>query len=176
MDANEILLYEHKIIYSLLNKLKIKIEEIKKTRDVQGNFIDLLTDFFITYIDVYHHGKEENLMFEILKQKHLTVHHKNSMNLLIEQHDLGRKLIEKIIITSANYFKIKDQDQITKLIELLTQFHKTYIEHAQFEDNIFFKEVTNYFTEEEKEQLTQDFFKFNIKMINEKYKTLIDML
>ena len=176
MDANEVLLYEHKIIYLLLDKLKSKIEEIKKTRDVQGNFIDLFTDFFITYIDVYHHGKEENLMFERLKIKPLTVHHTNSMNLLVEQHELGRKLIEKIITTSANYFKVKNSQDIDSLIELLAQFHKLYVDHAIFEDNSFFNEVIEYFSESEKEKLTQDFFKFNIQMINEKYKTLIEML
>jgi len=175
MNANEILLYEHKIIYSLLAKLKIKIEEIKKSREVQGNFIDLLTDFFITYIDVYHHGKEENLMFERLKKKALSVHHRNSMNLLIEQHDIGRKLIEKIIQSTANYFK-GSSSEIYKLIDYLSQFYNLYVEHAYFEDNSYFEEVMNYFSVAEKEQLIQDFFKFNIKMVDEKYKSLIDML
>ena len=175
MDANEILLYEHKIIYLLLDKLKIKIEEIKKKQDVQGNFIDLFTDFFITYIDVYHHGKEENIMFERLKRKPLSVHHQNSIKLLMEQHNIGRKLIEKIITITADYFKGK-KDNIKILINLLSEFHKLYLEHAYFEDNSFFNEVINYFTDSEKEQLTQDFFRFNIKMIDEKYKNLIDLL
>jgi len=175
MDANEILLYEHKIIYTLLEKLKVKIEEMKKKREMQGNFIDLLTDFFMTYIDVYHHGKEENLMFERLKKKPLSVHHKNSMNLLIEQHDLGRKLVEKIILTSAEYFKGRTT-LITELIDLLTRFHKLYTEHAYFEDNSFFKEAIEYFTDSEKEQLTQDFFRFNVRMVDEKYKSLIEMI
>ncbi|MFA5333894.1 MAG: hemerythrin domain-containing protein [Candidatus Nanoarchaeia archaeon] len=170
------MLYEHKIIYKLLDKLLEKINEIKKTNDVSGNFIDLFTDFFITYIDVYHHGKEENLMFKMLNEKPLSISHENSMNLLIKQHELGRKLVEKIIIISARYFKIKKSEDIAELIDLLMQFHKLYTEHAYFEDNSFFKEVIKYLTASEKEQLTQDFFKFNIQMINKKYKTLIDML
>lgn len=176
MDANEILLYEHKIIYSLLDKLKLKIEEMEKTRNIKGNFIDLLTDFFITYIDVYHHGKEENLMFEMLKKKPISANHQKSIKLLEDQHNIGRKIIEKIMVNSASYFKLKNDQDFRQLIILLKEFHKLYMEHAYFEDNSFFKEVIEYFSESEKEQLTEDFFKFNIKMINEKYKSLIEML
>ncbi|MDD4353629.1 MAG: hemerythrin domain-containing protein [Candidatus Nanoarchaeia archaeon] len=176
MDANEILLYEHKIIYSLLDKLNIKIKEIEKLKSISGNFIDLFTDFFITYIDVYHHGKEENLMFERLKKKPLSTYDKKSIELLENQHNLGRKIIEKIIVSSANYFAIKNDQNFKKLIILLKEFHKLYTEHAYFEDNSFFKEIINYFTASEKEQLTQDFFKFNIRMVDEKYKSLLDLI
>ncbi|MDD2678564.1 MAG: hemerythrin domain-containing protein [Candidatus Nanoarchaeia archaeon] len=175
MEANEMLLYEHKIIYSLLKKLQTKIEEMKKTKEVQGSFIDLLTDFFMTYIDVYHHGKEENIMFERLKKKNLTQKHKDSMDLLLKQHELGRKLTEKIIKTTAEYFKGRTT-QIDELIKILEEFKKLYIEHAEFEDNHFFKEALEYFSSKEKEQLIQDFFKFNIRMVDEKYKNLIEII
>jgi hemerythrin-like domain-containing protein len=169
------LLYEHKIIYSLLEKLKLKIAIMKKMEKLDVNFIDSLTDFFITYIDVYHHGKEENIMFERLKKKSLSSGHRNSIKMLEEQHDIGRKLIEKIIVLSAKYIKGSDYE-FDSVIDMLSQFYNIYIKHAYFEDNSFFIEVMGYFTDNEKEQLIQDFFKFNIKMIDEKYKSLIEML
>jgi hypothetical protein len=83
-------------------------------------------------------------------------------------------LIEKTILSSAQFFK-GNSSEIYLLIDILTQFYKLYKEHAYFEDSSFFKEAINYFTSAEKEKLTQDFFRFNIKMVDEKYKSLIDM-
>jgi hemerythrin-like domain-containing protein len=175
MDANEFLLYEHKIIFQLLEKLRFKIDSMRKSKDLDARFIDLFTDFFTTYIDIYHHGKEENLMFEKLKKKQLSQSHKEIIDLLLKQHNLGRELVEKIIILSAENLKGKSVN-LQEILDLLEKFHKLYIEHAALEDNSFFPQAINYFKDDEKEQLLQDFFKFNIKLIDQKYKALIEMI
>ncbi len=175
MDANEFLLYEHKIIFQLLEKLRFKIDSMRKSKELDLRFIDLFTDFFTTYIDIYHHGKEENLMFEKLKKKKLSESHKEEMDLLLKQHNLGREIVEKVIVLSAENLKGKTFN-LQEILDLLGKFHKLYIEHARIEDESFFPKAINYFNDNEKEQLLQDFFKFNIKMIDQKYKALIEMI
>jgi hemerythrin-like domain-containing protein len=42
---------------------------VRKLKELDMIFIDLFTYFFTAYIDIYLHGKEENIMFERLKKK-----------------------------------------------------------------------------------------------------------
>jgi hemerythrin-like domain-containing protein len=174
MEFYEIFTYEHEIIGKLFSKLNEKLAMIEKSGKVDSTFIEIFSDFFMTYIDVYHHGKEENIMFKRLEGKRMSVSDKNSIDLLIEQHSLGRKLVEKIIITSAKYFK-GSTTEISNLSNFLSEFIKVYSEHINFEDE-FFPKLSKYFSEDEKQNLITDFFKFNMKMVDEKYKSLLEMI
>ncbi|MBD3255222.1 MAG: cation-binding protein, partial [Candidatus Lokiarchaeota archaeon] len=69
------LMIEHRLIERMVDVLKAELDKIKKTGEVDPFFIDLSVDFFRTYADETHHGKEEDILFRELKKKSLNPEH-----------------------------------------------------------------------------------------------------
>jgi hemerythrin-like domain-containing protein len=67
----EILIDEHRLIERFVVLIKKEIEKIVEHKEVEPNFIVVAVDFFRTYADKYHHGKEEGILFKGLAQKKL---------------------------------------------------------------------------------------------------------
>ena len=68
----EILINEHRLIERFVKLVKNETENIIETQKVNPNFIVIAVDFFKTYADRYHHGKEEGILFQGLSQKKLS--------------------------------------------------------------------------------------------------------
>ena len=55
------LMIEHRLIERIVDLLKRNLVKIKETTQVSYIFIDAAVDFFRTYADRTHHGKEEDV-------------------------------------------------------------------------------------------------------------------
>ena len=67
--------------------------------------IDSGVDFFRTYADRCHHGKEEDILFRDLAKKRLSPEHKKIMDELIHEHRFGRETVGKLVSAKERYVK-----------------------------------------------------------------------
>lgn len=174
MNPYDLIFDEHRIIERVFPVITKQIENIKAGHKLDPAFIDAVTDLFITYIDISHHGKEENLLFNALNKKKLSAEHKKMMNILLDEHKQGRHAVEQIIKSNQAYQR--DGSELNNIIARLNDFVTIYAKHIEKEDNDFFKKCMYYFSEEEQKELVQKFWRFDIQFIQEKYKKVIEML
>ncbi|MEJ2271774.1 MAG: hemerythrin domain-containing protein, partial [Candidatus Bathyarchaeota archaeon] len=112
------LMREHRLIermVNLINDVEIKIKEENK---IDSNFIEVVVDFFRTYADKCHHGKEEDILFEKLAVKNLKNSDRKIMEDLIEGHVFARKTVSKLEQENKKY-NSGSKSAINKIKELL---------------------------------------------------------
>jgi hemerythrin-like domain-containing protein len=65
------LMWEHRIIERMVPVLGEELNRMKKTGKADPRFIVSAVDFFRTYADRTHLGKEEDILFKVLESKML---------------------------------------------------------------------------------------------------------
>jgi len=63
------LMWEHRLIEKMAGLFIREINRIKEENNVNTVFIDSAVDFFRTYADRTHHGKEEDILFRDLEKR-----------------------------------------------------------------------------------------------------------
>jgi len=166
MNPVKILIEEHTTIEKMIEFLTFLYLNPKK---IKLAAFDMIIDFLSTYVDKCHHGKEEKILFQRLKNKNLSKEDENLMNELIEEHKLGRKLVSELIknITSKDLMKIK---------ETLLKITTLYTLHIEKENKRFFYPAFNYFTEQEREKILQEFILVDEDLIHQKYLQIVEEL
>ena len=169
------LMIEHRLIERMAKILEKELIKINKTDKADTNIIFLGVDFFRTYADRTHHGKEEDILFRDLEKKELSTEHKKIMNKLVEDHLFARKTVGAL--NDANISVIKgNKEAIKKIISNLEKLVKLYPKHIYTEDKEFFYPCQEYFSKEEQDDMLQEFWDFDQKMIHEKYTKMVNDL
>ena len=169
------LMMEHRLIERMVILVEMESSKINETRKVNPIFIDAIIDFFRTYADRFHHGKEEDILFRELGTKELSGKHGATMNELIEEHIHARKTVSSLENAKDSYIKNK-AGSLNEIPKILYELVKLYPKHILKEDKEFFYPCMEYFTKEEQEEMVQEFTEFDKKMIHERYmKTVTEM-
>jgi hemerythrin-like domain-containing protein len=152
-----------------------EIKKMRKYNKVNPLFIDIAVDFIRMYADRTHHGKEEDILFRELGKKTLSPNHIKIMEDLVKEHIWAREKVAKLVEAKVNYIggRINAIHEIIRLMEDLTSF---YPNHIKKEDKNFFIPVMKYFTDDEKDNMLQEFWSFDKTLIHEKYKNVINNL
>ncbi|HRR41222.1 MAG TPA: hemerythrin domain-containing protein [Syntrophales bacterium] len=166
------LMWEHRLIEEMIRLLNKEIENITGRSEINLILIDQAVDFFRTYSDRTHHGKEEEILFRELAKKPLSIEHRRIMEELIEEHVQARKNVGNLVDAKKKYLAGSgDSGPIANCIKDLTSF---YPPHIVKEDKRFFFPCLNYFSETEQELMLQEFWEFDRQMIHEKYAKLVE--
>ncbi len=167
------LMWEHRVIEKMTDVLRTEIGTITEKSDVNVTLIDQATDFFRTYADRTHHGKEEDILFRDLAKRPLTPDHKRIMDELIAEHAAARKMVRDLVEAKERYLAgIKDgAASVAACLNTLVGFYPGHIEK---EDKHFFFPCMDYFSQEEQEKMLQEFYAFDRMMIHEKYTAVVE--
>lgn len=168
------LMREHRLIERMVEKLKKEIESIKKG-NVNTVFIDTAVDFFRTYADRTHHGKEEDILFKELKKKKIAPELEKIIDELIQEHTTARNTVRNLIGAKDRYLK-GDKNSIKEIENIFSNLIELYPTHIEKEDKKFFYPVMDYFSIKEKEAMLQKFYEFDRNMIHEKYGGIVDTI
>ena len=157
-----VLIQEH----STIKKMIIFLNKWVNANDFSQK--NKIIDFFKIYADKCHHGKEEKILFNALKNKRLCKKDRLIFNELLQEHKFARKLIRKLTLCK------KFDDSIIIVDELMA----LYIMHIDKENNHFFLPCLTYLDEREKSQILKKFEIADKKMKKEKikYEKMVDKL
>ncbi|MFX1355909.1 MAG: hemerythrin domain-containing protein [Promethearchaeota archaeon] len=169
------LMKEHRLIEKMILLMKNEIEKMRKYSKANPLFIDIAVDFIRMYADKTHHGKEEDILFRDLEKKQLSPNHSKIMEELIQEHIWARTTVGKLVDAKNQYVKgnVKLVDEIINLMSELVEF---YPKHIEKEDKHFFIPIMNYFTQDEKDYMLEEFWDFDKTLIHEKYEKVIESL
>jgi hemerythrin-like domain-containing protein len=167
------LMWEHRLIEKMIEVLRGQIGTITEGGGVNVALIDQAVDFFGTYADRTHHGKEEDILFRDLERKALSPEHKRIVEELIEDHKTARKMVGELFEAKERYFTGSPEGalEVGESLKKLTSFYPVHIEK---EDGHFFFPCLGYFSEEEQSRMLREFYEFDRNMIHEKYTGLVE--
>lgn len=161
----ETLKHEHQIVLHALAGAEKIVQKIRKTNKVDFELIQKLIDFSKNFVDGCHHSKEEKQLFPKLVQKGFGLH-SGPLAVMLSEHDEGRKYIADIAkdleLIKKGDISYAEQlaDDIEGYIELLTN-------HIDKENNVLFEMALQTLTNEEQQELSQEFDRIESEEIGE---------
>jgi hemerythrin-like domain-containing protein len=166
------LMWEHRLIEEMIWLLNKEVENITSKSEINLILIDQAVDFFRTYADRTHHGKEEDILFRVLAKKPLSNDHSKTMEELIEEHVQAREKVGSLIDAKKKY--LAGTGEIGPIADCLRELTAFYPPHITKEDKHFFFPCLDYLNISEQERMLQDFWEFDRLMIHEKYSKLVE--
>jgi hemerythrin-like domain-containing protein len=167
------LMIEHRLIERMVELLDAELGNIEKTSDLNTEFIYVGVDFFRTYADRTHHGKEEQILFRELSQKKLSTADNEKMERLIQEHIWARDAVGRLYAANGEFLK-GNRDVIKVITYELGKLVKFYPMHIEKEDKHFFIPAMDYFSIKEQDAMLNEFWEFDKIMIHEKYKRIVE--
>lgn len=175
MKPLDMLLNEHRLIEQIVPVINSEVKKAEKGKKIPTAFIESAVDFFKTYADRTHEGKEEHILFKALKQKSLLKEHATQMESLINDHIYARKIVVNLMASNERH-GAGDWNASREVLENLRILADFYPRHIGKEDKTFFPLAMGYFSEKELDEMLADFYEHDRQMIHEKYKKLIEDL
>ena len=170
------LMREHRLIEDMVALLESELKRLgEENQEVNSLFIKSAIDFFRTYADRTHHGKEEDILFKALQRKNLVSEHQRIMDELVAEHIFARKTVSSLEGSITDYQKGSD-DALGSIINSLKELIALYPKHIDKEDNHFFYPILDYFNNNEQDTMLQEFWEFDRQMIHEKYQKVVEGL
>ncbi len=162
---------EHRLIERMLALLALEHRRIGESKNIDYEFLDVSIDFLKTYVDKYHHGKEEDILFRDLATKPLSPEDKKMLNELIEEHDRTRKAVEKL--ESARRQQVDKKIAITEITKHMETLIKWYPVHIEKEDKHFFISAMNYLSAEEQAAMLEKLREFDRSFTQQRFVGII---
>lgn len=166
------LMIEHRLIEKMIGLLKKELSSVESSGKPDQELISDAVDFFRTYADRTHHGKEEDILFRELAGKDLSPQHKKIMSELLAEHVIARKEVKGLSEANRGYLR-GGKNARTEIARHLRALTRLYPAHIQKEDKRFFIPVMAYFSAEEQRAMLKAFFDFDRSMIHEKYRKVV---
>jgi hemerythrin-like domain-containing protein len=166
------LMIEHRLIERMIDVMRKELVLIMKEKKVDPEFIEMAVDFIRSYADRCHHGKEEDILFRDLGGKKLTDEHKRTMEELVEEHRLGRKITGRLVEANAKYVQ-GSQEALSVIMDCIKSLVEFYPKHIEKEDKHFFIPCMDYFTDSEKDIMLKEEWEFDKSLIHEKYRNIV---
>jgi hemerythrin-like domain-containing protein len=166
---------EHRLIERMVALLNAGLRQMNEQNKANVELLTVAVDFFRTYADRTHHGKEEDILFRELAKKQLSQEHKRIMNELVQEHILGRKMVSNLVSAKKTYAN-GSTESIKDIITCVTELVSFYPAHIEKEDKHFFYPALEYLSKEEQDNMLEEFWDFDRKLIHEKYQGIVEEL
>ena len=166
------LMIEHRLIERMVSILVAEQEKISKHNAPDTDLLLAAADFFRTYADRCHHGKEEDILFVELQTKNLAEGHLRILNELKDEHIVARTNVRKLVEARQQFLQgeAKAAEEIHQILGTLTDLYPAHIEK---EDKRFFLEVMDAFTKKDQMDMLHRFWEFDEKLIHRVYGDIV---
>ncbi|MEJ2717084.1 MAG: hemerythrin domain-containing protein [Deltaproteobacteria bacterium] len=169
------LMREHRLIERLIEQMTSREKTFRADGIVDPLFVETVADFFRMYADRCHHGKEEDILFRDLARRKLDPAHAEIMKELVEEHKLGRRLVGQLVDAKERYGK-GDDAAFSEILDTLRELADFYPKHIFKEDKQFFYPCMEYFSSKEKDEMLEEFWKFDRQLVHERYERIVNEL
>jgi hemerythrin-like domain-containing protein len=165
------LMIEHRTIERMLSVFARERRRIVKTGHIDYGALRISLEFFKTYIDEFHHGKEEHILFRDLDKKPLSPEDRTLMGELMDDHSRARSVVQKL----EKVVRYREEAHVT-LEEITSQMEnllKWYPAHIKKEDKHFFIHAMNYLSDQEQASMLEELREFDRNFTQDRYTGLI---
>ena len=169
------LMIEHRLIESMTTVMEMQAARMQAGQELDPRFIPEVVDFMRTYADRTHHGKEEDILFKVLKGKKLSQEHGRTLERLVNDHVKAREMVSKLSALGDEHAQGSPSAayHASMLMKDLVAF---YHAHIKLEDQGFFVPVMEYLSADERQAMLDEFRDFDARMVHERYAKTVERL
>ena len=166
---------EHRLIEKVIADVRLRLHDVYVRKTIDPRYVDQVVDFFQTYADLCHHGKEENILFKSLMVKGPNEALAKTIDELDAQHAFMRAAIKQLVAANGAY-RVGVNGAEEQVRALLEQVAEGYISHIQREDRDLYPVAMDCYSVDEKTAMIRDMLNYDRGLIHEKYRRLADAL
>lgn len=157
MGATEQLKDEHNAIKLMLRILERVCEKLESGEDVNPEHLGQILQFIKVFIDKFHHGKEENLLFPAMEKAGIPKEG-GPIGVMLVEHNTGRDYVRGMSEAVVEY-KTGSRQVSSKIVEDAKNYIKLLVQHIEKEDNILYQMAEMRLSEKKQEELLEEFNK-----------------
>ncbi len=165
------LMIEHRVIERMLGLVDRERRKLSRTGTVDRAFLGIALEFFRTYVDRFHHGKEEDVLFREMQRKALAAEHRTLLQELLDEHRNSRPIVDRLVRTVARE-RLSPGD-VRLIAEDLEWMLTSYPAHIEKEDKRFFPAAMRYLTEQEQAAMLEAMQEFDRGFTQQRYADVI---
>ena len=178
MQPLEHLVKEHRLITQAISVMKAFRDEIDAGGPIRPKRYWMVVDFWSTYADIVHHGKEEQQLFPIIVEQAAASEFSETIDKLVEEHMYLLGYISELRRYARPMFT-GDRPARERVIQCLDNYIGLIQPHIKLEDQKLFPAVGNMLTKQELDGLAKEFKAMDARTgpkIHTYYRNLVDKL
>lgn len=178
MQPIEHLVEEHRIIAKAVSVTQEFLTEIKSGTSIRPKRYWMLIDFWSTFADIVHHGKEEQVLFPAIEQHGGSSKFGDTIDQLVEEHMQLLGYISNLRRTAKPMFT-GDKTARKQVIRCLKDYVKLTAPHIQLEDTELFPAAATLIPEKEMARLAKEFKAMDTRtrpQVHSHYERLLENL
>jgi hemerythrin-like domain-containing protein len=164
----KILFQEHEVILTAIEVAKQADKIHDKSEAAYLSVVRYLINFFRSYVDKYHHYKEEKILFPEMNKKNELLE-EGVIKEMLENHENFRNMINSI----ENFLNGKDYTRAQQQLNIYTE---VLLDHIAVENDEVFQMAETLFDNDELEKLYFHFEDCDREFGGQKKKELINQL
>ncbi len=180
MNGVKVLVEEHDNIMRMAEVMRLASLAVLEGKEVNTSDFEAMADFVINYADKHHHGKEEDILFQYMKEELGKIGENLIQHGMLVEHDLGRLHIRQMMEGINEYKTSKSNMAKLTIITNAVSYSDLIKRHIGKENQVVFtygeknlKEETllmvNTLTKKKEEEAKKE-------GIQEKYLSLLNKL
>jgi hemerythrin-like domain-containing protein len=169
---------EHQIIAVAVSVTQEFLKEIKAGPPIRPKRYWMLIDFWSTFADIVHHGKEEQVLFPAIDKQGGGSDFGDTIDQLVEEHMQLLRLISDLRRNAKPMFT-GDKKAREKVIRCLDDYVRITTPHIQLEDTELFPAAATLFSKKEMARLAKEFKAMDARtrpQVHSYYRKLLDSL
>jgi hemerythrin-like domain-containing protein len=179
MNAIDELINEHEAVRLTLRILNRIGQEIATTGKISNpEHLDQLFDFFSTFVDRCHHGKEEEQLFPALEEVGVS-REGGPVGVMLKEHQQGRDLVAKMK-TALDKYENGNKDAAQIFVRHAKDYTTLLDFHIDKENNVLFPMAVKHLPESKLVELKKGFDRIETDKIgagkHEYYHQMLDAL
>jgi hemerythrin-like domain-containing protein len=127
---------EHRIIEQALDALDRFGEGLTDSNAENRNTTGRFVEFFRTYADRHHHGKEEDLLFREM-ERHGFPAGDGPVAVMLQEHDMGRALVGQMETVARGEGPLSDEER-SRVRSAAADFSMLLRQHIEKEDAVLY--------------------------------------
>jgi len=139
MEIIDILVAEHRVIERMNALLRTELAESEIKGEVRLSFVYAAADFFKSYADETHHGKEEGILIRRLEGKPVSGEERALIARIAAEHAAIRAEVTSLALDARKY-EAGDQSAAARLRASMKRLIAIYPGHIELEENDFFQQ------------------------------------
>lgn len=166
MNPIEELQTEHRAIESSLKILSAICDRIEQENILANpEHIDGLIDFFRTFADQCHHGKEETQLFPALEARGVQ-RDGGPIGVMLTEHEAGRAFVRDMAVSMSQY-REGNSEALMRLVHNARSYIDLLVNHIRKEDGVLFPMADQKLTEETQQRIAAGFDRIEREEIGE---------
>ena len=157
MRPTDILMQEHRVIEQVLACLEKMADRCAAGQDLDVPSAEQALDFFRTFADRCHHGKEESILFPLMESRGFS-RDQGPTGVMLHEHEEGRRFV-RAMADALSRSTLDAGAARHAFIDPARAFVALLREHIHKEDHCLFPMANQALTEPDQQQLVDSFEK-----------------